>query len=349
VPELESSAVTVVDQQGRLLSSPDDDEQMNANTKQFDYARRLENSYAERIVSLLAPMLGPDSVRATVSAELDFTVREETREAYDPEGRVMRSEQLSEDRRMGPGGPGGVPGALSNTPPESGPEAAAAQAQGQTGTGTEASPLNESTRSTRNYELDRTLSRTVQPTGTIRRLSVAVLVDDRRIVAEDGSVSTQPLTTTELDELTRLVREAVGFDAARGDSVSVSNVSFFEAEAPPPAEEPGFFASPTVRSIIRQGLWAALLIALALGVLRPIIRSLSVGLTGAGAAASQAVAYSRGPSPRPAGASAGSAAAAAVERAPLSFDDKVNVARQLADRSPERVAQIVRGWVQSDD
>ena len=351
IPELESSAVTVVDQQGRLLTSPDDDSNMAVSTRQFEYVRRLETTYADRIITLLAPMLGPDRVRATVSATVDFTVREETREAFDPEGRVVRSEQLSEDRRMGPGGPGGIPGALSNQPPESGPEAAAAQAEGSE-EATAATPMNESTRSTRNFELDRTLSRTVQPTGQVERLSVAVVVDDRRVVAEDGSVTTEPLSSTELEEVTRLVREAVGFDEARGDSVSVSNVSFMGEDAPPAIEEPGIFDSPLVKDIIRQGLWAVLIIALALGVIRPIIRSLSVGLTGQAGMPAMAPSYAptaAGPAAPGAAAPVAQAAAAAPPPAPLTFEDKVNVARQVAERNPERVAQIVRGWVQSDD
>jgi len=347
IPELESGAVTVVDQQGRLLTSPDDDSNMAISTRQFDYVRRLEDTYADRIITLLAPMLGPDRVRATVSATVDFTVREETREAFDPEGRVVRSEQVSEDRRMGPAGPGGIPGALSNQPPEAGPEAAAAQNEA----GDDASgptPMNESTRSTRNFELDRTLSRTVQPTGQVERLSVAVLVDDRRVVAEDGTITTEPLSSTELEELTRLVREAVGFDPARGDSVSVSNVSFLAEDAPPEVEEPGLFDSPLVKDIIRQGLWAVLIIALALGVIRPIIRSLSVGLTGQAGVPATVPGYAPATGTQAPAPGAAPVAQPAAPPAPLTFEDKVNVARQVAERNPERVAQIVRGWVQSD-
>ncbi|RMF95833.1 MAG: flagellar basal body M-ring protein FliF [Gammaproteobacteria bacterium] len=351
IPEMESSSVTVVDQHGRLLTAPEDGSEITLTAKQFEYTRKLEETYAQRIVDLLTPMLGPGRVRATVSAELDFTVREETREAYDPEGRVVRSEQLSEDRRLGgANGPAGVPGALSNQPPEAGPEVAAAQAAGQ-GEGGSATPLNESTRTTRNYELDRTLSRIVQPTGSIKRLSVAVLVDDRKFVNDEGETVSEPLSTTELEEVTRLVREAVGFNADRGDSVSVSNVSFF-AEAPPPIEEPGFLDNPALRSAIRQGLWAALLIALGFGIIRPIIRSLSLGLTGS--AGAPVPAYGGGAAMPAGGGAAPQAAGAATEaaqqqRAPLSFEDKISVARQLADRNPERVAQIMRGWVQSDD
>lgn len=179
-----------------------------------------------------------------------------------------------------------------------------------------------------------------------------MLVDDRQVAGEDGAITAEPLTSTDLEELTRIVREAVGFDQERGDSVSVSNVSFMAEEALPPLEEPGFLDSPTVRDVIRQGLWALLLIALGLGIIRPIVRSLSLGLTGPAAAGGGMPAAVGGRAARPMAAGAAAAAAAGPAQqpqAPLSFEDKINVARQLADRSPERVAQIVRGWVQSDD
>ena len=342
ISDLDSGEVTVIDQQGRLLSTPDDASELAMTVRQFDYVRRLEDTYVDRIINLLTPMLGPNRVRATVSAELDFTLREETREDFDPESTVVRSEQVSEDRSVGGAANGGIPGALSNQPPPAGQQAAAGTAEG------EAPPVNESSRRTRNFELDRTLSKTRQPTGTIQRLSVAVLVDDRRITQEDGTVTTEPLSTTELDELTRLVREAVGFSDARGDSVSVSNVSFFEEPEAPPPEEPGFLSRPGIWDAAKQILGAGLLIALVLVIIRPIVKTLSTGL-GAPAPAAIASGYAPvnvGPA---SGAAPGIAMPAAAPPAPLSFDDKVTVARQIADQNPERVAQIVRAWVQTDD
>lgn len=361
VPEMEAGSVTVIDQHGRLLTTPEGASGMAQNTRQFEYVRMIEDSYVERIVNLLTPMLGPNRVRATVSAELDFTVREETIEAYDPSRQAVRSEQISRETRTGASGPGGVPGALSNQPPPeplpeapadpAAPEVPGAEEATQTETAPPA-PMSETRRSTRNFELDRTLSRTVQPTGVVNRLSVAVLVDNKQITNEDGELVSEALSTTELDEVTRLVRDAVGFDEERGDSVSVSNVSFFE-EVMPEIEEPGMFDSPAVRDVIRQVLWAVLLVALGLGIIRPIIRTLSMGLTGAGVAGSPAAAgaisMARGPAGGGAMTPAMASAMEAPPQAPLSFDDRVNVARQLAERNPERVAQIVRGWVQSDE
>ncbi len=350
IPGLESDRVTVVDQQGRLLNAPGDASALGLSTQQFEFTERIEQSYTERIVGLLNPMLGSDRVRATVTADIDFTEREETREEFDPENTAVRSEQVAEDRNAGGAAAiGGIPGALSNTPPPPvvANNAANPPAPNQQGAAPPAAestqaalagPVNESMRRTRNFEVDRTLSRTRQPTGSIRKLSVAVLVDHKRVEAEDGSITAQPLEQQEIDEITRLVKEAVGFDEKRGDSVSVSNVSFYEKPAAPEPEEPGLLDSPGLFDAARNVLAGVLLLALAFAVIRPIMRGLGIG--GGGAS----------PAMLPAAQSATAGGyAAAPTRAPLSFDDKVSVARQLADKNPERVAQIVRTWMQTDE
>lgn len=342
IPGLASDRVTVVDQQGRLLNAPGDGSALGLSTQQFEYTERIERSYADRILNLLGPMLGPDRIRATVTADIDFTEREETREDFDPEKTVVRSEQVAADRNRGSSAAiGGIPGALSNTPP---PPVAASNAANPAGSGaidtTQESafgPVNESTRSTRNYEVNRTLSRTRQPTGKIRKLSVAVLVDYKRIVAEDGSVTTEPLTEEETENINRLVREAVGFDEQRGDSVNISNISFYEKPAEPEPEKPGLLDSPGLIENVRNVLAGLLLLGLAFAVIRPIMRGLGVG--------SSAPAVDM----LPAAQAAGGGYAPAATRTPLSFDDKVSVARQLAEKNPERVAQIVRAWMQNDD
>ncbi|CAG0938408.1 Flagellar M-ring protein [Gammaproteobacteria bacterium] len=358
IPGMAADKVTVVDQQGKLLNAPGDASALGISTQQFEYTERIENSYTERIVSLLGPMLGPDRIRATVTADMDFTEREETRENYDPENTALRSEQIAEERsRDGGLANGGIPGALSNTPPPPvvatnaanppapgqaaatapGAAAGAAGAAAQSSQAT-TTPTNESLHRTRNFEVDRTLSRTRSPVGSIRRLSVAVLVDHKRNTAEDGTVTTQAPSQQEIDDITRLVKEAVGFDEKRGDTVSVSSVSFYEKPAEAEAEGPGLLDSPGLFDTLRSVLAGLLVLALAFAVIRPIMRGLGAGAAGAGAPAGTAL---------PAGA--GGAGHIAQPRAALSFDDKVSVARQLADKNPERVAQIVRGWMQTDE
>src|SRR5450755_506397 len=117
VSELAASDVTLVDQAGSLLNSPDENAESAASTRQFEYTRKLEESYQRRIVELLEPMLGPGHVRATVTADLDYTVTEETHENYDPQKTAVRSEQTSNESRKGGDGVEGIPGALSNQPP----------------------------------------------------------------------------------------------------------------------------------------------------------------------------------------------------------------------------------------
>jgi len=338
VPDLDSSNVTVVDQHGRLLNSPDDDSDFVRTGQQLEQVREIENTYVNRIEALLTPMLGPNRVRATVTAQIDFTVREETRELYDRDNAAIRSEQVAENRQLEPATDGGIPGALSNQPPS----AAAATADGTAGE-PEPTPINESLKRIRNYELDRTLSHTRQPTGSISRLSVAVLVDDKQVLGEKGKITTEPLTGDELANLEQLVRDAVGFDEARGDRVSVSNVPFIDEPAPEPLEEPGMFEGAGMRGIFKQVLGAALVLAIVFGVVRPLLRNLSAGFGGAsGGAAPVQIAGGEGAMPQFAPAQAQPVAQT------LSFDDKIGVARQAADQDPERVAQIVRSWVNTD-
>ncbi|MEO8444046.1 MAG: flagellar basal-body MS-ring/collar protein FliF [Gammaproteobacteria bacterium] len=349
IPDLEANQVTVVDQSGKLLNSPDDNSELGLSARQLDYVRRVENSYVERIENLLVPMFGPGRVRTTVTTALDFTQREETQEVYDPET-VVRSEQVSEDRNNGTGFAGGIPGALSNQPPPPAavtapPAAAAAPAVPADAAKAEAAatvaqaPANESVRRTRNFEMDRTMSHTKQSTGQVQRLSVAVLIDEKRVTAADGTVTSEKIAPEELEALQKLVRDAVGYDEKRGDTVSVSSMPFYQSPPVADTEEPGLLQSPTVQSVGKQGLAALLVLVVALVLVRPLLRALSTG-TGSGGAPGL---------PAYAGASSGGGGGMPVEqRGPLSYDDKISVARQLADKNPERVAQIVRSWVQSD-
>ncbi len=351
IPDLEANQVTVVDQSGKLLNSPDDASDLGLSARQLDYVRRVEDSYVTRIENLLIPMLGAGRVRTTVTTDLDFTQREETQELYDPET-VVRSEQVSEDRNNGSGLAGGIPGALSNQPPPPAPvaatpppappagnpaippDAAAAQAAATVA----AAPANESVRRTRNFEMDRTMSHTKQSMGEVRRLSVAVLIDEKRVTAPDGTVTTEKVPAAELEAIQKLVRDAVGFDDRRGDTVSVSSMPFYQSPAVADAEEPGLLQSPTVQSLGKQGLAAVLILVVAVVLVRPLLRAMSTGAAPGGSAGVPAYA----------GGGGGGAGMPPEQRGPLSYDDKISVARQLADKNPERVAQIVRAWVQAD-
>src|SRR5690606_13936440 len=191
---------------------------------QFEQVRRQETSYNQRIRELLEPLTGSGRVNAEVTVDMDFSVTEEARELFNAEPQKVRSEQVSENTSAGEG-PQGVPGAASNTPPGA---VAAQQADGtpQPGAAAEATAASAGTSSrsaTRNFELDRTLQHTRQPAGRIRRITAAVLVDHVPRAGADGKAALQPLSEQELGRVQELVRQAVGFDAARGDVVAGVN------------------------------------------------------------------------------------------------------------------------------
>src|SRR6202048_3520769 len=206
VPEWAASDVTLVDQAGTLLNSPDESSEAAASTRQFEYTRKLEESYRQRIVELLEPMIGAGRVRATVTADMDFTVTEETRENYDPQKTAVRSEQTSAEQRRGGDGAEGIPGALSNQPPgtSGAPAIPGAATPGNPAPGTAQStaagsgPNSSAQRSTRNFEVDRTLSYVKQPVGILKRLNVGVVLDDWQKVDADGKVTTAPMSDTDI-------------------------------------------------------------------------------------------------------------------------------------------------------
>src|SRR5580700_100202 len=307
IPEMEATQVTVVDQQGRLLSSPGSHDEFALGEQQFDMIHRLEDDYTQRIEALLAPMIGAGRVRAQVVAQMDMAVSEEAHEQYRPDSQIVRSEQISEQSSRDGSGAGGVPGALTNQPPPAGVaqappntapqnntnqnaatgtaaanaanKAPAAGATGLTqpigGTGA-GSDSSSSKSTTRNYEIDRTLAYTRQPAGKLKRLTVAVLIDNMRTTDKDGKVKEVALTAQQLDHVTQLVKDAVGFDEARGDNVNVVNASFTAEPVTPEGEleSPSFWESPLFLNIAKLGAGLAVLLVLVLSVLRPMVRSL---------------------------------------------------------------------------
>lgn len=343
VPELTPERVTVVDQRGRLLSAPHDGQGV-APARQLDYTRELEEALRRRVQDILSPLVGPESLRVQVTAEVDFTRVESTREAYGPESAVVRSEQSTEEQTTGAAS-GGVPGALSNQPPDGativpGVQLAEAAEAESSPTG-ESAPVTRSRSSTRNYEIDRTISHVQESPATLKRLSVAVVVDDRETVDAEGNKVRTPRTPEEMAHFTSLVREAVGFNEARGDSVNVVNASFREMEQPEeaaPAYE--WWQEPFVRDLIRQGLAALGVLIVLLCVLRPALKALA--RPPVEVAAPPALAP-------PAGMPAADLQGAPGAPAPRTLEGSLEQARKLTQEDPRRVAQVVRQWMQADE
>jgi flagellar M-ring protein FliF len=381
IPEMEATQVTVVDQQGRLLSSPGGHDEFALGEQQFDMIHRLEDDYTQRIEALLAPMIGAGRVRAQVVAQMDMAVSEEAHEQYRPESQIVRSEQISEQSSRDGSGAGGVPGALTNQPPAAGvaqappntaPQnnttqnaatgTAAANAAnkapatgatgltqpiGGTGTGSDSS---SSKSTTRNYEIDRTLAYTRQPAGKLKRLTVAVLIDNMRTTDKDGKVKEVALTAQQLDHVTQLVKDAVGFDEARGDNVNVVNASFTAEPTTPEGdlETPAFWESPLFLNIAKLLAGLAVVLVLVLAVLRPMVRTL-VGparppvhlMPRTAAETLETQAMQAGNNPALPGAETKAVA--------LTHEQQVAAARTLVNQDAKRVAQVVRGWVAGDE
>jgi flagellar M-ring protein FliF len=390
VPNLSPGQVTVVDQQGRLLSAPNSHDTYAMDERQYDMVHRMETDYARRIEALLSPMVGPGLVHAQVVANLNMGVSEQAKELYTPNSQIVRSEQLSE-QTAGAAGTGGVPGSLSNEPPAPGvltpPAAQSSAASGQNGAtpsgaaagaqnpaqnggatnaaastpgqpatqpvgGSVAALPGDKTLSrdvTRNYEIDRTLNYSSQPAGTIRRLTVAVLIGDRTVTGQDGKVKKVPLDAQELARVTQLVKDAVGFDASRGDSVSVVNESLDSGSAPATDgtfQAPPLWQSPFAWSLLRIVAGLVVVLVLVLSVLRPLVRTLITPMR-LGTA---------GPQVLPAGGAVGAAGAAALPPSQkeaavsaVTHEQQLSHARTLVSQDPKRVAQVVRGWVGSDE
>ena len=383
IPEMEATQVTVVDQQGRLLSSPGSHDEFALGEQQFDMIHRLEDDYTQRIESLLAPMIGAGRVRAQVVAQMDMAVSEEAHEQYRPESQIVRSEQISEQSSRDGSGAGGVPGALTNQPPPAGvalapppntaPQTAANAANANGAAGAAATAANKtpatgatgltqpiggsgvgadsssSKSTTRNYEIDRTLAYTRQPAGKLKRLTVAVLIDNMRATDKEGKVKETALTAQQLEHVTQLVKDAVGFDEARGDNVNVVNASFTAEPTAPEGEleTPAFWESPLFLNIAKLTAGLAVLLVLILSVLRPMMRS----LVGPNRSPVQLMprAESIETQPIQAGGNNPALPGADQKAVALTHEQQVAAARTLANQDAKRVAQVVRGWVAQDE
>jgi flagellar M-ring protein FliF len=354
VPELGPSDVTLVDQAGTLLNSPDENAEQAASTRQFAYTRKLEESYQQRIIELLEPMVGAGRVRATVTADMDFTVTEETRENYDPQKTAVRSEQTSNEQRRGGGDAEGIPGALSNQPPGTSgaptiPGAATlgnpAPAPGTPGaaqtTAAASGPSSSAQRSTRNFEVDRTLSYVKQPVGVLKRLSVGVVLDDWQKLDADGKVTTSPMTEEDVKRFSQLVRESIGLKEDRGDKLDVLNQAF-KGNAPITAVDgPPLWETPWITQLAKQIVGAALVLLVAFLVLRPLMKSLTKPAARRGAAGAEAgdIEGDR--------VSISGQGGKAIKLAP-SFEQQIAAARTLVGQDPRRAAQVVKDWVSAD-
>jgi len=271
VPELTTKNVTIVDQNGALLSAldnPADNNQLDPN--QLKYVKELQDGIVRRIESILTPMVGAANIRAEATADVDFSRSEQAAETYKPNGKSenasKRSEQSNESSNSDTDKAGGIPGASSNQAP--------APASSKAAT----APVTTQKESTINYEIDKTIRYDQHPMGNIKRLSVAVLVNNKTEIDEKGKSVQKPLTDAEKEQITGLVREAMGFSKDRGDSLNVVNTTFTITPEEILPEPPFWkqFATLDMAKTAGQYLISGLIILyLYFAVLRPMLRRLS--------------------------------------------------------------------------
>ena len=343
IPGLPAENVTVVDQTGRMLSNADPHSEDAIGAKQFEQQRRQEAVYVQRIEELLEPMTGPGRISAKVSVDMDFAQTEEASERYGPQPAIVRSEQVSESSTSGGGAIAqGVPGSASNSP-----DATAAAAE-------PAPPGPGSRSAVRNYEIDRTLTHTRQAPGRIRRVTAAVLVDHLATAAAAGSNAApqgRALSAEELARIETLVQQAIGFDAARGDVVSVVNAPFARGLDEAPIEGPPLWEHPRAREFARLVFGGLAVLLLIFTVLRPATRQLLAPKAAPAAANATLLPPAEEDEDVPVSLSGQPQAmplSAPAPAASMELDDKLEIARTAVSTDPKRVAQVVRDMVASD-
>ena len=354
VPGMPKQNVTIIDQNGSLLSQGNSDVAGRLSDSELEYRMRLENIYRMRIVSLVTPIVGAGNVNAQVNLDIDFTRSELTEEKVDPQGNALRSEQLSSDetteRRAR-----GIPGAVANTPPS---ETELAQIEEQQEGADGPSTRTKSSNEVRNYEVSRVISTTQNPSSQIARVFASVLVSDQEIVnPETGVTETQPLPQEKLDEIRELVRNAIGIDDERGDNLTVSSAPFVGAVV---GERVEWYEQPWFEDVSQQIFTILTLAIVALGVIRPLLNRILVPVSagepglmvvGEPEDESESVEVSEGESLEDIKAKLKpkkqSISADMLDTA-NSYDDKVAVIRLIVGEESGRVSNVFRAMMQSE-
>ncbi len=352
VPNLPVKNVTVVDQNGNLLSTQHANKPDKAfDAKQLEYIQDLEENYIRRIEAILTPITGAANVRAQVTADLDFSRIERAEEIYRPnntesEAASIRSQKTLESTTTGTKTDGGIPGALTNRPPE--PATTPIEA-GQEDKEAESKapplPTDKKKESTINYEVDKTVQHTQQSTGGIKRLTAAVVVNYRKKIDENGELTHEPLTAEEIKEINSLVKEAMGYNEKRGDSLTVTN-SLFTAE-PVTILDAEFWKDPDIillaKDIGKQLLIAVIVLFFLLKIVRPSLRNLAQALPPPALPKHASNTEASGQLSDQMSGQMDGIATQAVQKA--IFDENLKRAKQLALDQPAIVANVVKDWV----
>ena len=355
VPGLNKENVTVIDQNGALLSRTADDPDSILSDSQLEYKMRLEGIYRHRVVSILTPIVGAGNVNAQINIDFDFTRTDRTEEIVDPNGNALRSEQKTLDQTADLTAKG-IPGAVTNTPPTKA-ELEIEEGQGPEGAGGQLQTRSSS--EVRNFEVSRTVSTTQNPRVQIDRLFASVLVSDKLVVDPETNLEVrQPLSQEEIERIETLVKDSIGFDEERGDSVTVKSAEFVDTlmAAAVPWYEKSWFEEVT-----RQITTILILSIVALGVMRPLLSRIlvPVGAVPPGMAASvgdedldiDTVEVGEGESledikaklkPKKA------AISAEMLDTANTYDDKVAVIRMIVSDEAGRVSNVFKNMMRQD-
>ena len=341
VPGLSIGDVSIIDQYGRLMTHDRSSGELALTASQFQYTRKVEASYVKRIEDILIPIVGAGSVKAQVAAELDFTTTEQAREAYNPDMPAVRSEYMEEG--VGDGDvAAGIPGAPSNQP-DTVDEASKQVAQGTTNGAT----ANMQRKTTRNYELDKTVSYTRMPVGRIRRLSAAVVVDYKMITDARGEMARTAHSPEELQRFESLIKEAIGFNLVRGDSVNVMNAEFSRPDALKPLPQKPIWRQAWLWDILKQVFGALFVFFLVFGVLRPAIKSMlkkEITLHETLLASPDVAANAHG---RQQGDGVTDTAGRQLDATSSdAYESNIMAARNIMTEDPKRAAQVIKGWIE---
>lgn len=366
VPGLPLKNISVVDQDGNLLSSlPDLNNASGLDQRQLGFVRQIEQDYVKRIEAILEPLFGKNNARAQVTAQVDFAEVEQTSETFRPNSSPnpssTRSQQIVESLGSAANPPSGVPGALSNQPPSAASAPITLPPGAAPGTATlSGQPLVASgavhREITTNYEVDKTVQHTKLPKGVVKRLSAAVVVNYKLLPDKNGELKPTALTEKEVQQINNLVREAMGYNQERGDSLNVVNAAFADAQLPPTFKDKAIaYAGDNIGQLFKYALLGLAILYLLFGVVRPIMREFT----------------RKEPTPEEAAAAAGEggkllAVAGAEEEGEAGeggrggeggsqltrqqqYEQKLQKVRELVKGDPRMAAQIIKEWISTDE
>ena len=354
VPNLTNDNVSVIDQDGNLLTKKPDPMRAGLDATQIKYTRELEEGYIQRINDILTPLFGKGNFRAQVTADVDFNVTEQTAETYRPNPspeQAIRSQQSSESQTRDAGAQG-VPGALTNQPPVPATAPITTPAVPGTPGANGQLPLSTSKNATINYELDKTIQHTRKALGQIRRLSVAVALNQKEEKDKNGNAKPVPLTEEERKRVEDLVRDAVGYSKDRGDTLSVASSPFVASDKDLP--ETPLWKDPDnialFKELLKYLVIAGVIAFVAFGVIRPLMKQ--VMPPPPEKAEEEASAESAGEASEEGGGEPGEEGeeGAEVELSPeaaarLAYEEKLARVRDLARSNPRVVANLIKEWM----